>query len=71
MQYVIKSHYKAICILDGKIMVVIFMNNLPQEGAIKHLQDKSLHLKMDSAHYYLPETITLLTGYTPIQNLKS
>ena len=43
MQYVIKSHYKGICILDGKITVVIFMNNLPQEGAIKHLQDKSLH----------------------------
>ena len=43
MQYVIKSHYKAICILDGKITVVIFMNNLPQEGAIKHFQDKSLH----------------------------
>ena len=44
MQYVIKSHDKGIYIYrDGKIIVVIFVNNLAQEGAIKYFQDKSLH----------------------------
>lgn len=35
----------------GKIIIVIFVNNLPQEGLIKYLQRfqvKSLHSKWDS-----------------------
>lgn len=42
MQYVIKSLQRDIIHKDGKIIVVIFVNNLPQEGALKYLQDKGM-----------------------------